>query len=116
MAANICEKLSPVWTIFGYIIFAIKIVVPLLLVITGMITMAQAVMKQKEDEIKKAQQLLVHKLIAAVLVFLVVQIVSIVVNLVSGPEWKSCAKCATNPFKSGCYIVQPEDNPGYDIS
>lgn len=115
-ASDVCEKLSPVWTIFGYIIFAIKIVVPLLLVITGMITMAQAVMKQKEDEIKKAQQLLVHKLIAAVLVFLVVQIVSIVVNLVSGPEWKSCAKCATNPFKSGCYIVQPEDNPGYDIS
>ena len=95
-----CSQLIPVWTVVGYVIFAIKIVVPLLLIVTGMITLAQAVMKQKAEEIKTAQQLLIKKIIAAVLVFFVVTIVTLIVNLVSdGADWKSCAQCATNPFK-----------------
>ena len=35
-----CNNFSPVWTIIGYVIFAIKVVVPLLLIISGMITLA----------------------------------------------------------------------------
>ena len=53
---DICNGLAPVWTIFGYIIIGIQIVVPLLLIISGMITMAQAVMGKKDDDIKKAQK------------------------------------------------------------
>ena len=103
---KICENLQPVWTIFGYIIFGIKVVVPLLLIITGMITMAQAVMKQEEKDIKKAQQTLIHKIIAAVIVFLVVQIVTIVVGIVGNYDkeeksWNECAKCALHPFRPG---------------
>lgn len=100
---NICEGgLSDVWTIIGYIIFGIQVVVPLLLIISGMITMAQAVMKQKEEDIKKAQSLLVKKIIAAVIVFLVVAITKIVVNLVSTGSWEGCVNCALHPFENGC--------------
>lgn len=48
---------------------AILIAVPLLLIITGMITLASSIMKQKEEDIKKAQQLLVKKMIAGAIVF-----------------------------------------------
>ena len=70
-STDLCHKMRPVWTIFGYIIFAVKIVVPLLLIITGMIALAQAVMSNDEKEIKKAQKVLTNKLILAVLLLLV---------------------------------------------
>lgn len=105
--ANMCETLNPVWTIFGYLIFAIKVVVPLLLIITGMMALAQAVMKQDEKEIKKAQGVLVQKLIAAVLVYLVITITGVVVGLVTeGLDWQKCAHCAFHPFDTGnCSIT-----------
>lgn len=101
----LCTTLSPVWTIFGYIIWGIKIVVPLLLIITGMITMAHAVMEKDEKAIKTAQNLLVKKVIAAVIVYLVITLTGVIVNLVSGPDFKGCAKCAFSPFSEGCKII-----------
>ena len=114
-ANSFCQKTSIVWTIFGYIIFAIKVVVPLLLIVSGMITMADAVMKKDEKDIKKAQNTLVQKLIAAVIVFLVIQITSIVVNLVADDSWKGCATCAFHPF-SGTYTTTYKDSTGAEQS
>ncbi len=105
---NVCTDLVMVWTILGYIILAIQIVVPLLLIISGMITMAQAVMKQKDDEIKKAQNLLVKKIIAAVICFLVIAITKVVVGLVSTGDWEGCVSCALNPTGSGCGFSKTE--------
>lgn len=112
-AAEFCTKLAPVWTIFGYIIFAIQIVVPLLLIISGMITMAKAVMEKKEDDIKKAQSLLIKKLIAAVICFLVIAVVKMVVPLVTNEDWHGCAKCATSPFSAECGINPNQDPANY---
>lgn len=99
---DVCGGLTDVWTIIGYIIFAIQVVVPLLLIISGMITMAQAVMKQDEKDIKKAQSLLVKKIIAAVIVFLIIAITKIVVSLVAKGNWESCVNCALHPFDDAC--------------
>lgn len=65
------------------IIQLIKIVVPILLIVFGMLDLGKAVMAQKEDEIKKGQQTFVKRLIAAILVFLVVFIVQLVIGLVA---------------------------------
>lgn len=105
---DVCGDLNMVWTIFGYIILAIQIVVPLLLIISGMITMAKAVMEKDEKEIKKAQNLLVKKLIAAVITFLIIAVVKLVVNLVATGDWSGCAKCALNPFADGCGFDKAE--------
>lgn len=103
---NICEGLSMVWTIFGYIVIGVQIVVPLLLIVSGMITMAQAVMGKKDDDIKKAQKLLVNKIIAAVICFLVIAFTKMIVNLVTKDEnWTSCAKCVFDVNAAGCGII-----------
>ena len=108
---DICNGLAMVWTIFGYIVIGIQIVVPLLLIISGMITMAQAVMGKKDDDIKKAQKLLVNKIIAAVLCFLVIAITKMVVNLVTKDEnWTSCAKCVFDVNAAGCGIIDSNIN------
>lgn len=65
---------------------AIRIAVPLILVLVGMFDMGKAITQQKEDEIKKAQNLLVRKAVAAGLVFLIVSLVGLVFSVASGEE------------------------------
>lgn len=71
----------------------IKIVVPILLIIWGMLDLGKAVMAQKEDEIKKGQQTFIKRLVAAAIVFFVVVVVELVISLVAGDEGvMSCVK------------------------
>ena len=108
---SVCTDLAPVWTILGYIILAIQVIVPILLIISGMITMAQAVMEKEESKIKAAQNLLVKKIIAAVIAFLVIAITKIVVDLVVTGGWEDCIKCALHPTQEGCGFKKAEINP-----
>ena len=71
----------------------IKIGIPIILIFLGMLDLGKAVMAQKEDEIKKSQQLFVKRLISAVLVFLVVFIVQLVIGLVAGNSQEGIVDC-----------------------
>ena len=90
------------------IVTTIKIVVPILLVIFGLLDLAKAVMAQKEDEIKKGQQTLVKRFIAAVIVFFVIYLVQIVVKFASGEDSSiiGCFNCFINATAAddGCKL------------
>ena len=64
-------------------VFVIQVFVPIALIIMGMIDMGKAVMQQKEDDIKKAQQEFITRLIAAAITFLIITIVKLVINILS---------------------------------
>ena len=70
----------------------IKIAVPILLIIFGMLDLGKAVVAAKEDEIKKGQHTFVKRAITAVIVFFVIQIVQIVVRFVSAND-NNIAQC-----------------------
>ena len=76
----------------------IKIAIPILLIIFGMLDLGKAVVAAKEDEIKKGQQTFIKRAIAAVIVFFVIQIVQIVVRFVSGNDQNisGCFNCFIN--------------------
>lgn len=91
--------LQPVINILKSVVQIIQFGVPILLIIFGMIDLGKAVMAGKEDEMKKAQGTLLKRFIYAVAVFLVVTLVTFVMNIVatSGAEdnpdtesWKNC--------------------------
>lgn len=84
--------------IVSTIITVIKIVVPIILIIFGMLDLAKSVTASKEDEIKKGQQTFIKRLIAAVIVFFVIQVVQIVVNFASGEDENivNCFNCFVN--------------------
>ena len=72
----------------------IKIGVPIILIVVGMIGMGKAIASQKEDDIKKAQNTLIKQAIAAVIVFLMFQLVQIVMSVIGVKDesnW-SCVK------------------------
>lgn len=91
-------SLDPIFNLIGIIIWLIKIAVPIMLIIWGMLDLGKAVIASKEDEIKSAQKLLIKRAIAAVLVFFVVTIVTVLLSIVAGTSaddnaennWKDC--------------------------
>ncbi len=78
-----------VFNVVALIIRGIKIVVPILLIIWGMIDFAKSVVAKKEEDIKKYQKAFVMRLVSAALVFLVIIIVQLVVNLLAGVQERS---------------------------
>lgn len=83
------------------IIVVIKIAVPVILVIFGMLDLFKGITAGKEDEIKKGQNLFVKRLIAAALVFFVISIVQLLISFVAGDEGiMTCANCFINGVNS----------------
>ncbi len=79
------------------IITVIKVAIPVLLVIFGMLDLFKGITAQKEDEIKKGQQIFVKRLISAAVVFFVFSIVQLIVSFVSDDEGiMTCASCFIN--------------------
>ena len=100
--------------IVSTIVTLIKIAVPILLIIFGMLDLGKAVVASKEDEIKKGQQMFLRRAISAILVFFVVQIVQILVRFVSGKDGtiSNCLNCFINgsddPTANACERIIDE--------
>lgn len=80
-------------TLISTIYTLIKVGVPLLLIIMGMLDLGKAVISQKEDEIKKQQGIFVKRLIAAALVFFVFAIVQLLIGIVAADDKQSISTC-----------------------
>ena len=80
------EYLIPFINIISTVINLIKIVVPIILIILGMLDMGKAVASQKEDEIKKGQKTLMSRCIAAGIVFFVVAIVQLLFGIIGADD------------------------------
>ena len=79
-------------------VLLIKIIVPILLIIFGMLDLGKAVAASKEDEIKKGQQMFIKRVVAAVIVFFVIQIVQLLIGFVSNKDRSvsNCFNCFVN--------------------
>ena len=98
---NYCTELGPVIRILKLVVGLIQWGVPFMLILFGMIDLGKAVMSSKEDEMKKAQSTLIKRVIYAVAVFLVITIVTFVMNMVvdanvdvGDSKWSDCWKNA----------------------
>lgn len=95
--AIIDEKIP---NVVSTIITVIKIVVPILLIIFGMLDLMKGIIASKEDEIKKGQQIFIKRLIAGALVFFVFTIVQLIISFVADANEKTnimtCAQCFIN--------------------
>lgn len=88
------------------VILIIKIGVPILLIIMGMIDLGGAVVKQKDEEIKKAQGLFFQRVGAALMVFLVVSIVQLAFSILAsaqgdGSNPTECIACFIDGTQNG---------------
>ena len=101
---DFCKSTASVWQIVGWVFMIVKIVLPILLIIFGVMDFSKAVMASKDDEIKKAANSLGIRAIAAVAVFFVPTLVGIVMGLIvdfanSGAkaDYDICKTCILSP-------------------
>ena len=83
---------------------AIQVSVPVLLIIFGMLDLMKAITAQKDDEIKKGQQLLIKRLISAALVFFVFVIIKVVVSIAADSNSSLIMKCTECFVKNNCEV------------
>ena len=94
--ADFCKDLFQVIVLLRNVVTLLQWAIPIGLVLFGMIDLGKAVIAGKEDEMKKAQGTLIKRVIYGIAIFLVITIVTFVVNLVGGPNWKTCWEDAAN--------------------
>ena len=102
-ASDFCTKTQALWGLLGIAIVAIKVVIPIALIIFGMLDMGKAVTSGKDDEIKKQLMAFMRRAIAAVLVFFVPTIVGMLMQMVNQSVtnsedtcgWATCIQYAT---------------------
>lgn len=82
------------------IVLVIQIAVPVLLVIFGMLDLFKAITAQKDDEIKKGQQMFIKRLISAAIIFFVIAIVKLLISFAAGDDNQNIMTCA-NCFLNG---------------
>ncbi len=112
---NFCSTTANVWQIVGYILLVFKIVIPIILIVFGMMDLGKAVVESKDDAISKAAKHLAFRAIAAVLVFFVPTLVSMILGLVSNfqnsgarSDFEVCRTCITDPNDAECTV--PAEN------
>ena len=115
-----CGDLYPIIRLIKMFINLIRFAVPIALILFVTIDFVKAVIANNEDEMKKAQSIVIKRLIYAVAVFLVVSLVMLVMDLVAdtgvedlaGEEfdvksWKVCWGCDS---KSECKAIDNKSN------
>lgn len=104
MTTGICnnEYLQPFINIVSTIVNLIKIGVPIILIVLGMIDMGKAVASQKDDKIKAGQKILISRLITGGIVFFIVAIVQMLVSIIEGATGKSEIMNCVCKFVGAC--------------
>jgi predicted permease len=107
---DVCGGLGPVINLLKNVVLLLQFLIPIGLIIFGVMDLGKAVIAGKEDEMKKAQGTLIKRVIYAVAVYLVVAIVSIVVNAINIP----IGLALLNNGKGGSTQMINKSNPVLD--
>ena len=113
MILGICDNPSvlSVMRIVNIAILIIKIAVPILLILTGMITLMKTIKVGNEDLLAKAKKQLVSNTVAAVAIFLVPTLVSVLVKVsLTNGEYKDCLGNTSNDVINQKYYDRAVDS------
>lgn len=101
-----CVDTAPIWRFLGYIFMLIKIVIPLVIIILGVVDLFKVITSNDEKAINKAMASVIQRLIAGIAIFFVPTVISLLFSLVkeSAPFLESadaCQTCLLRPTASG---------------
>ncbi len=110
LLGDFCVETSNLWQILGYVVLILKIVIPLLLIVLGMVDLGKAVVSSDEKAINKSVSTLIKRFIAAVVVFFIPTIVSalfsavklITVDKNSNTGYNVCLQCVVDVNGTTC--------------
>ncbi|MEG2232933.1 MAG: hypothetical protein RRY16_03110 [Bacilli bacterium] len=101
---SLCDEngIQQSFQVIGYLLFVVKILVPLLLIILGTIDFSKAIITSDDKAIKEASSKLIKRVIIGVVIFLIPTILNFAFSLVDGAKETSsgftkCTDCLFNP-------------------
>jgi hypothetical protein len=103
---GICDnaEILSVIRLVNILISGIKVIVPIILIVTLSVDFLKATASHDDDAVKKAANNAIRKGVAAVAIFMVPTLISILINLSSGDfEYKTCLANATIENISAAY-------------
>lgn len=106
-AEGFCANSADIWQVVGIVLLVFKIVIPILLIVFGIMDLGKAVVGSKDDEVKKSIRSLAMRAIAAVVIFFIPTLVTIILGLISGfgdlnQDFEICKVCLTRPNGDEC--------------
>lgn len=90
---SLCDvpEVLEVLQIVEVIIMAFRIAAPIILIVSGMITLMNTIKSGNEDLLAKSKKVLINKIIAAVLIFFVPLLVELIIRVAGGDtDYKNC--------------------------
>lgn len=108
---SFCTKTSEIWQFVGYGLFALKIVVPLIIIVLGAVDFAKATISSDDKAVYTAAKTLVQRVIMGICIFFVPTIIHLVVNMVSEASGvldaiEGCETCLLDPTSSECTRIK----------
>ena len=102
-----CSTTAEVWQFIGRIVLILKIVIPIMLIVLGIIGLGKAVLADDDKEIKTQVNKVITKCIAAVVIFFLPNLVTACFKLVNGfneveAGYMICVNCISSP--SNCQV------------
>ncbi len=100
-----CASTAVLWQFVGIVLMVLKIVIPIILIILGMIDLGKAVVSSEDKAVSKSATKLLWRLIAAIIIFFVPTIVSAIFALMGSfqselaADYKICRECIEHPRK-----------------
>ncbi len=103
---SFCNESTMVWSVVGWLLTIFKIAIPILLIIFGSLDFGKAVVAQNDDEIKKAGKQLAIRAAAAVIIFILPTIVTMVIRWAmdisdTQMDYETCLDCVNHPSQCG---------------
>lgn len=111
MILSICSnpQVLEVMRIINMVILIIKIAVPILLILTGMITLMSTIKTGNDDLLAKAKKQLISNSIAAIVIFLIPTLVNVIVKISdSNNEYRDCLYADTEII-SNAYVSRANE-------
>lgn len=97
-----------VFSVLGQLMDIIIIVIPIILILMGAIDFVKAVISQKTDDMKKAQNTFIKRVIIAVIIFFVPSAIMFIMSIVDNKINNTCMTCFLDPKKSECEVKEEE--------
>ena len=87
------QGVGQILSLIGTVLVVFKWAIPIMLIVFGSFKLGQAVVAQKDDEVKKQYTSLIQRAIAAIIIFFIPSIVGLLVGAVNGGDQGSMSQC-----------------------
>ena len=106
LMSSFCSETAGIWKVIGFVIYIIRIAIPIIIVLLGTLDLGKAVIAGEDKKIKESQKSFLLRLVYGIAIFFVFNIVYVIFGLLgldlnSGAP-RVCWQCATKPNGSEC--------------